>query len=324
VGDHGGDGQPGAGRARALGVGRILIANEVVEPAALRWIARELDGDPSFECLCLVDSPAGVELMAAALGRRSARPLAVLLELGSTGGRAGCRTEDEALAVAGAVARADTLRLLGVEAFEGLLESAAAVDELLDRLGRTARAIEAARLFADLSEIVVTAGGSRYFDRVVERLASLDLGLPVRLVLRSGCYLTHDHGLYDRSSPFGSRGEGDRLRPALEAWGVVLSRPEPALAIVGFGKRDVPYDAGLPVPLRIARGGRVRDADGELEVVAVNDQHAYVRLAPGAELAVGDLLGCGVSHPCTAFDKWPLIPVVDEGYQVVGAVRTFF
>jgi len=32
----------------------------------------------------------------------------------------------------------------------------------------------------------------------------------------------------------------------------------------------------------------------------------------------------GISHPCTAFDKWQLIPVVDEEYRIVDVVRTFF
>ena len=56
----------------------------------------------------------------------------------------------------------------------------------------------------------------------------------------------------------------------------------------------------------------------------MDDQHAYVRVGQGVEISVGDLVGCGISHPCTNFDKWRLIPLVDDDYTFVGAVRTFF
>jgi D-serine dehydratase len=311
--------------ARAFAVQRILIANEVVEASAVRWIAGELDDDHSFDCYCLVDSPAGVERMAAALINRPAgRPLPVLLEVGAQGGRAGCRRLDDALAVARAVDRSSALQLAGVEAFEGILESPDAVVDLLDRVGETARALAAEGMFEGLTEVVVSAGGSVFFDHVVARLSSLELGRRVRVVLRSGCYVTHDSGAYDLASPFGSRSDDGRLQPALEIWGAVLSRPEPELAIVGFGKRDAPYDAGLPIPLTIARDRERHVASGQLEITRLNDQHAYVRVAPGFDLDVGDLVGCGISHPCTAFDKWALIPVVDDGYRVIDAVRTYF
>jgi len=147
------------------------------------------------------------------------------------------------------------------------------------------------------------------------------------VVLRSGCYVTHDHGFYEGVSPFAqSIADGTaHLRPALELWASVLSRPEPGLAIVGFGKRDAPFDAGLPVPsaVRSRSGGKMRPAD-MMSIVRLNDQHAYLELAPHDPLEPGDLLACGVSHPCLAFDKWPLLPSVDDEYNVVEAIRTFF
>jgi D-serine deaminase-like pyridoxal phosphate-dependent protein len=141
---------------------------------------------------------------------------------------------------------------------------------------------------------------------------------PVDLVIRSGGYVTHDVGLYERTSPFARE-----LRPALEAWGAVLSRPEPDLALVGLGKRDVSHDVDLPRPELVNSREGLRPASG-MGVTELNDQHAYVRIPAGDPLAVGDLIGCGISHPCTAFDKWRLIPVVDDDYTVVDAVATFF
>jgi D-serine deaminase-like pyridoxal phosphate-dependent protein len=146
----------------------------------------------------------------------------------------------------------------------------------------------------------------------------------VRVVLRSGCYVTHDTRFYEGLSPLGARATGaERLRPALEAWGAVLSRPEPGLALLLLGKRDAAHDIDLPMPFAVRGRDGLRAAEG-LEVVDLNDQHAFVRVPPADPLAVGDLVGCGMSHPCTAFDKWRLIPVVDDDYAVVDAVHTFF
>lgn len=312
--------------ARAFGVERILLANELVEPVSIRWVASELAADPGFDFLCLADSLAAVEALSASAG--TGRPIGVLVELGLPGGRTGCRTAEEALAVARAVAAAPGLELAGVEAFEGILHGddvLAEVDGFLDRLGSLVSALAAEGAFAGRPEVIVSAGGSAFFDRVAERLASPLAGLPVRLVLRSGCYVTHDSAFYDHLSPLGARSTGGpRLVAALEAWGVVLSRPEPDLALILLGKRDAPYDIDLPLPLHVASGGALRDVRGRMTVTDTNDQHAYLRVPADDPLAVGDLVGCGISHPCTAFDKWRLIPLVDDDYTVVDAYHTFF
>ena len=311
---------------RAFGVQRVLLANQVVDPLGLRWLAAELQAHPQAWLCCLVDSEPSVDLMEAALAG-AARPLPVLLELGVTGGRTGCRTPQEARAVARRVQGSRSLRLVGVECFEGVARDAGdRVDGMLAGVRALAGDLAGAGAFDEAPEIVVSAGGSAFFDRVVHHLAGgWDLGRPVRVVLRSGCYLTHDHGHYERLSPFGGRlPEWEPLRQAMEIWGLVHSRPEPDLAIVGFGKRDVSYDLALPRPLRVRRPQRPpREAAG-MEVFQLNDQHAYVRVPAGDDLAVGDLLGCGLAHPCTVFDKWRSVPVVDDDYGVVGAIRTCF
>ncbi len=316
---------------RAFGVERVLIANQVVDAPSLRWIARELAAHREFDCLCLADSEAAVAAMHD--GLRPARPvreLGVLVELGVQGGRTGARSVQEAMDVARAVAATPGLRLAGIEAYEGVVDresmaqTIAEVDAVLDRVGELAKRLEREGMLDELPEVIVTAGGSAYFDRVVERLGRLELRRPTRLVLRSGCYVTHDSGFYQRLSPLDGRSTGGgRLRAALEAWGVVLSLPEPGLALVGLGKRDVPYDLGLPTPERVCRRpGGIEPLSGA-RVTALNDQHAFVAL-DGAELQVGDWLGCGISHPCTAFDKWRAIPVVSDDYTVTAVVRTFF
>jgi D-serine deaminase-like pyridoxal phosphate-dependent protein len=303
---------------RQFGVERIVLANELVEPAAVRWAAEELARDPAFELYCLVDSVEAVEAMNGAIERPS-RPVQGLVELGVAHGRTGARTLEAAAAVAQAAADSLVIDLAGAEAFEGIIHGDDAEEQVDELLGRLAVLME--RLDLDgREEAVVTAGGSAFFDRVQERLA----GVQARLVLRSGCYVTHDSGLYERVSPFGEQAdEGNRFRHALEAWGTVLSRPESDLALLLMGKRDVAYDIEPPRPLTVHDAAGLRPAS-DMTVFELNDQHAYLRLPAGDPLAVGDLVGCGISHPCTAFDKWRLIPVVDDEYTVVGTVHTFF
>jgi D-serine deaminase-like pyridoxal phosphate-dependent protein len=305
---------------RGFGVERILIANQVVDPLGLRWLAGEPRG-----VVCLVDSLRAVELMDDGLA--GGGPMAVLVEMGLAGGRTGCRTLDDGRRVAEAVGRSRSLRLAGVECFEGVVsEPDERVDGVLRDVRTLAESLGREGAFDGLDEVLVTAGGSSFFDRVVHHLGGgWDLGRPVRVLLRSGCYLTHDHGSYERLSPFGGRlPDWEPLRQAMEVWGLVHSRPEPDLAIVGFGKRDVSYDMGLPRPLTVrSRDGAVRPASG-MEVFRLNDQHAYLRLPPDKDLAVGDAVGCGLAHPCTVFDKWRSMPVVDDDYRVLSAIRTYF
>jgi D-serine dehydratase len=287
---------------RDAGARRVVLANELVGAPEIALMERER---ADVEVLTLVDSVAGVQALAAGVQR----PVRVLIEIGGT--RAGCRTDEQAVAVADAVAAAPNLVLAGVEGFEGTYgadrtpATLAAIDRFLDRMADLAATLDARGAFAGLDEVVLTAGGSAFFDRVAERLRP-DLSRPVRVVLRSGCYVTHDDGLYAGATPLPA------LRPALELWARVLSCPEPGLAIAGFGKRDAPYDIDLPIPRTPG-----------VEVAALNDQHAFLR-DPGGVLRVGDTVVCGISHPCTAFDKWPLIGVVDDDDVVVGAVRTRF
>jgi D-serine dehydratase len=323
---------------REFGVPRVLVANEVVEPSALRWIGAQLEADPGFEFLCLVDSVATVELMDTALrGVLSARRMPVLLELGVPGGRTGVRTHEEALVVARAVHASSTLELTGVETYEGLAASAAtpeelaAVDALFDRVRAAVTDIAAAGLFAS-GDVVVTAGGSIHFDRVVGCLSDWsDSPVTPKLVLRSGCYVSHDAGRYHQLSPLDGRRSADEpleLRNALESWAVVLSRPEPGLVIAGAGKRDLPYDVEMPIPLRAHR----RNGDSAPEVVDLTgatvtklmDQHAFLNVDPSLPIAAGDIIVFGLSHPCAAFDKAPLIPLIDDDYTVVDGIVTFF
>ncbi|WP_214411589.1 amino acid deaminase [Sphaerisporangium fuscum] len=298
--------------ARAFGVRRLMLAAALPYPAGLAWIRRELEDDPDFHFICWADSVRSVEIMDAAL-RDTPRPVDVCVELGAPGGRTGARTAAEAEKVAQAVRAAPALRLAGVAGYEGSFghdatpASLAAVRRYLEGLADLF-----GRLDHETAEPIVTAGGSAYFDQVVDVLG----GLPARLVLRSGAYVIHDDGFYRAISPLR---ETTPFRPAMHGWARVISRPEPGLALLDAGKRDLPFDEGLPEPQHVRGRGELKGA----RVTALNDQHTYLELDAGTDLECGDVVRLGLSHPCTAMDKWSLIPVVD-GEVVVDLLRTYF
>ena len=324
-----------AGQARVMrarGVDRVLIANEVVDAVAIAWMAEQLV-DPAFELLCYVDSDRTVDILDAGLRAAGAdRPLSVLVELGFEGGRTGCRTIPEAVHVATRVTSSDRLRLAGVSGYEGTIcqdrspECLARVIAYLDRLRELTSTLIVTGAAPDAgSRMVLSAGGSAFFDVVVDHLRGpWPSGADVRVVLRSGCYLTHDSGMYERLSPLPTRDGARGFQPAMELWAYVLSRPETELALFGFGKRDVPFDIDLPTPVVIRRSGGAVDANGDLEITSLNDQHAYARVRADLVLEPGDVVGFGISHPCTAFDKWRFIPVLDDDDRVVDAIATYF
>ncbi|MFE1248198.1 amino acid deaminase [Streptomyces sp. NPDC058735] len=312
--------------ARAFGTRRVFLANELADAAALRWISGELDTDPDFRFVCYVDSVRGVELTDAAL-RGAARPLDVVVELAAgEGARTGVRTEAECEAVADAVAATRTLRLVGVAGYEGEVPKAdpERVTAWLRRLVALAAGLDRAGRFAGLDEIIVSAGGSAWFDAVAEVFAEIpELSRPVLKLLRSGAYVSHDDGHYRKLTPFNRVPEEGALEPAFRLWAQVVSRPSPGQAFVNAGKRDAAHDLGLPFAQVIRRDGTERPATG-VTVTALSDQHAWLSTAPGTDLEVGDWVGLGLSHPCTSFDKWQLIPVAEADGTVVDYVRTFF
>ena len=317
---------------RAFGVSRVILANQLVDPVALDWILGEIQRDPQFEFYCFVDSDSGLDAVED-VARRShpEAHLNVLVELGYPGGRSGCRSEEEAVALASAAGANRFVELAGVAGFEGTKgvrnsESLLEVDEYLRSVRSLVDHCLAEELFGNRREVIVTAGGSIFFDRVAEIIGPSRPGTPgIRTVVRSGAYVAHDAGFSSQNSPTTeSNWTGNPLISAFQVWGSVLSRPESDLALLNIGRRDVGTDAGMPVPQQAWRRNREElVALPQAAVTAVHDQHAFVRLN-GDSLDVGDLVGCGISHPCTNLDKWEVVFVVDDNLKVIDAIRTFF
>ncbi|MEX2563455.1 MAG: alanine racemase [Nitriliruptoraceae bacterium] len=315
----------------ALGVPRVIIANEVTSVPDMRELADLIK--QGAQVICYVDSLEGVDLLDHTLRDEMVRErLGVLIEYGVTGLRTGVRTVAEGVEVATAARDAAHLAVVGVSCFEGVITARDGrsahdlVKEFLAEFHQMAVKLDEAGLFGG-DEIIVTAGGSAYFDHVAAEFAKIELSKPIRRILRSGNYLTHADGGYSTTSPMGDNPRVDedegRLVAAMEVWGVVLSRPEPTRALVNIGKRDVSPDSAAPI-LRYARKPDGTPVATKAEPLKMDDQHLYLDLEPDDPLAVGDYVAVGVRHGCTTYNNWRVIPMVDEDYKVLRVARTYF
>ncbi len=257
-----------AGVAFAAGAARVLVANEIVGTADAAGVVDAVKGG-DHELLCLVDSVYGARLLDANLGRAGMiGRLGVLVELGIRGGRTGARSEQDVFDVVAALSASAHLRLVGVEGYEGgiaadrSVDGLAQVDSYLDGVRRTVRALADQGSFAEPRTAVVSAGGSKFFDRVAAVLGPAGDygGHPVRLIVRAGCYVTHDHGMYETVSPLASSAAADHLVAALEALGRGPLRPRTGPrhrrpGQTGHLVRPRPTCAPPRGPARAPRGG---------------------------------------------------------------------
>lgn len=314
----------------SAGIRRIILANQPIGQAVDACF-RALETYPDLQLYVLADSLQGVALLnARAALRAGGASLHVLVEVGAVGARTGCRDIATALGVAKAIVASPGLVLAGVEAYEGILPDTPAVVAFLTRVTETTQAIDAAGLFGET--ILLSCGGSAFFDLVVTGFQSIKVSRPVLRVLRSGCYLTHDDFYYSTALARMQR-EGrvylpeGTLRPALQVWSYVQSRPEPCKALLTMGKRDVGYDTGYPQPIAWFRPGEMRvpaPIPAGCSICELNDQHAHMSIPGESTFEVGDMVAVGVGHPCTTFERWQIVMLVDEQLNITGAVRTFF
>lgn len=319
------------------GVRRILMANQLVGRPNMAVLSRLLR-DPEFEFYCLIDSAAGADHLGSFFSAHN-QTLNVLIELGVRNGRTGIRTDDQLADVLTALDRNPALRLCGVEVYEGVLDNEPAIRQFLQHAVAVTRRLLSENRFAQ--KPILTGAGSAWFDLVAEEFTAANFADTVEIVLRPGCYLTHDAGSYERSHQrmCQSNPVARTLRPglqtALHLWAYVQSIPEPTRAIIGLGRRDAAFDSGLPIPALHYRPGSAQPAPAESgptptpapahwEVTKLMDQHAYLRIDPADDLKIGDMLAFDICHPCLTFDKWRTIPILDADYNVIDLAQTFF
>ncbi len=315
--------------AHEHGVRRVLMANQLVGRVNLEIVARMLRGS-NFEFYCLVDSATLVEHLADYFGKAGLR-LNVLLELGVEGGRAGVRNEEQLRETVEALARhKDAIALRGVEVYEGVLHEEAEIRAFLKWACEVTARLHGEGQFA--SRPILTGAGSAWFDVVAEVFTTSPVAKDAELVLRPGCYLTHDVGSYrtaqlrmQETDPVACKLQPG-LETALHVWAYVQSVPEPGRAVVTMGRRDAAFDSGLPVPALRYRPGDAAPtpAPAHWEITKLMDQHGYLAIHPGDDIRVGDMIGFDICHPCLTFDKWRVLPILDSEYCVVDVAQTYF
>lgn len=317
--------------AYSHGVRRVLMANQLVGKRNMTIISELLIRD-DLDFYCLVDSVENVRQLGAFFAARS-QQLQVLIEIGVAGGRCGCRTQEAVDELVAAIAQYPSLVLAGIETYEGVIhgdDAAQQIREHLHRVKETCERLIAQGAFA-VPQVLLTGAGSAWYDLVAD-IFGAQSDPRILPVIRPGCYLIHDHGLCQSAqekimlrSPVAAQVGGD-LQSSLEIWAYVQSIPEPGYAIVGMGKRDVAFDAGLPMPVLHFRPGSKAPvaANNDWVIQSMMDQHAAMTFPASDDLKVGDIIAFATSHPCLTFDKWQQLCVIDDNYAVVDVIHTYF
>lgn len=319
--------------AYSAGIRHVIMANQLIGKTNMAIIRQLLDDDPTFDFYCLIDSSENVKQLGEFFSDGNHRHLQVLLEIGVDRGRTGIRNEDDEQNILDALSKyTDSIKLVGVELFEGVVAEETAVRSMLQRTVACLQRLQNANRFFRAPPILSGAGSS-WYDIVAEEFAKVDS--PVDIILRPGCYLTHDMGVYQKAQTrilqqnaiaqeISAEGA---LRPALQIWAYVQSIPEATRAIIALGKRDAAFDAGYPLPILQYRTGWTKPHEidqRQYQITQMMDQHAFMNCPSEHQLMVGDIIVFDISHPCLTFDKWRKVLLVDSDYNVTDVLDTFF
>ncbi|HEA16358.1 MAG TPA: amino acid deaminase [Pseudoalteromonas prydzensis] len=314
--------------AARAGAKRIIMANQLVGKANMAHLASLLKQHP-VDFYCLVDDISNVTALAEFFSEQGLQ-LKLLIELGVAGGRCGVVDNQQLQQLAAHIQQFASLQLAGIEVYEGVLSTENEVAAFLTDAVAKCKALIEKQAFAT-EQVIITAGGSAWYDLVCDAFAPHNLLDNMIPVIRPGCYVAHDQGIYQQAqqqvlarNPLACN-IGSDLQSCLEIWAYVQSLPEPGRAIIGMGKRDVAFDAGLPIAnLHVDQAGTVRPAGADWQVEKIMDQHAMLTYTDPEQLKVGDIIAFATSHPCLTFDKWRYINVIDDNYNVIEIFDTYF
>ena len=315
------------------GVNRIIMANQLVGRAAVKKLVPLLR-DPEVKFCCLIDSEDAVMQLTKWLAEFNVS-LDVLIEVGVSGGRGGCRSAQQVETLAGIVKTYQNIHLIGVEFYEGVIAKASveSISAFIDGVVEVSKQLKHCGLF-DCQKPIISGAGSAWYDVVAQCLSKHNATRWFQPIIRPGCYVTHDAGIYqalqddiDQRCDYAANHQPS-LVSCLEVWAYILSIPEPGLAIVGLGKRDSAFDAGLPTPIMWVPLSSPTEYSlnpiSQLQTVKIMDQHCMLKFATDAPIRVGDAIGFSTSHPCLTFDKWRSVILVDDKYNLEGVLPSFF
>ncbi len=318
--------------AMEAGLPRVLMANQLVGKANMQLISELKAQHPAVTFYCCVDSLSNALALDEFFSGRG-QTLDILLELGIPGGRCGCRSVAEASRLAEDISALPGLRLRGVELYEGVMHGDDAkprIEQFLREAAGLLRELHQQQRFGE-EEMILTGAGSSWYDVVCDVWGSENLPTRCRVVIRPGCYITHDQGIYQEAQNAVLARDryacdlAGELVSALELVALVQSVPEPGRIIVNFGKRDAAFDAGLPQPIAHYRDGLAQQGGMQgLTTIGIMDQHAMLTCPPESSVQVGDILVFATSHPCLTFDKWKTLFLIDDDYTVIDQLDTAF
>ncbi len=316
--------------AYSAGISRIIMANQLVGKANCELVsALLLNADVEF--YCVIDSEENAHYLNAFFEQKQ-QTLNVLIELGVEHGRCGCRTDHQFYQLLDTIKDLPQLNLSGIEFYEGVIHSDDAEKDVRSFIQQAIGKFQSQPFQSLLGKrsAIFSGAGSAWYDVVSDEIEKANFSESVVPIIRPGCYVTHDLGIYEQAQQQvlqrNSKASciSGELSSCLELWAYVQSIPEPGAAIIGFGKRDAAFDAGLPKPVRhyVPGSAHPKNAPEDWKITEVMDQHAFMTFS--GPLNVGDIISFGTSHPCLTFDKWREINVLDEDFNVVEKYHTFF
>lgn len=314
------------------GISRIIMANQLVGRFHFDQVAHWLSST-SLEFYCFADSEENLRALGAFFAERNLN-LNILLEVGVKGGRCGLRSAKDISSLVSTCKQYSSLNLMGLAFYEGVISGEHSEQQVADFVNDVitlSQRIAAGGGF-DSQAPIITGAGSAWYDIVAKTLSEHEFAQTYRVVLRPGCYLIHDTGIYHQAqqavlsrSQLACDIDGG-LESSLSVWAYVLSLPEPGLAIIGMGKRDVAFDAGFPTAEVIysPKTAVLSIPKGAFQIEKMMDQHSMLRYPEQQVLQVGDMLNFSTSHPCLTFDKWRQIGVVEHDWVITKTITTQF
>ncbi|WP_105168700.1 amino acid deaminase [Pseudoalteromonas sp. T1lg23B] len=314
------------------GVERIILANQLVGKYHFELIAQLL-AQTDTEFYCFVDSPDNARQLGEFFATKSVA-LNILLEVGIENGRCGVRSQAQTLELLDVCQQFKALNVCGLSFYEGVVAAEQAVEHintLVEKIIAIAVQIQQRQGFA-LANPIITGAGSAWYDVVAKALNASKSREQFTYVLRPGCYLIHDTGIYQSAQQqVVQRCQlacdiNGALISGLYIWAYVVSRTQSDQVIIGLGKRDAAFDAGLPTAELVFTPAtqKLENAPSAWRVTHIMDQHCMMNVAPDCTLKVGDLVCFSTSHPCLTFDKWRQIGVVEDDWVITKTLTTYF
>lgn len=314
------------------GITRVIMANQLVGKFHFEQIAKWLESS-KVEFYCFADSIENLTDIGDFFAERNLS-VNVLLEVGIKGGRCGLRSAKDISSLVATCEQFTSLQLMGIAFYEGVIggeNAAQQVKVFVDEVSTLAKRLRVENRY-NTDKPIITGAGSAWYDIVAKTLYDNSCSDNFNIILRPGCYLIHDTGIYQKAqqaimarSQIASDIPGD-LENSLSIWAYVLSLPEPGLAIIGMGKRDVAFDAGLPTAELIysVKTNQLRAVNSAFKVEKIMDQHCMLRYSDEQPLRVGDMMSFSTSHPCLTFDKWRQIGIVEDEWVITKTISTQF